>query len=92
LKYVYLEFLVLVPLVEICSFGIFGPGKWEEREYYFLIPLVEICSFGIFGPGKWEEREYYFLEGMTFPAETVIPKNLLLESFWIPKIKCDSRF
>jgi hypothetical protein len=29
---------------------------------------------------------------MTFPAETVIPKNLLLESFWIPKIKCDSRF
>ena len=35
--------------------------------------MVEICSFGIFGPGKWEEREYYFLEGMTFPAETVIP-------------------
>jgi hypothetical protein len=23
-------------MVEICSFGIFGPGKWEEREYYFL--------------------------------------------------------
>ena len=23
-------------MVEIGSFGIFGPGKWEEREYYFL--------------------------------------------------------
>jgi hypothetical protein len=40
--------------------------------------MVEICSFGIFGPGKWEEREYYFLEGMTFPAETVIVGNVEL--------------
>ena len=48
------------------------PGPKIPNEQISTRGMVEICSFGIFGPGKWEEREYYFLEGMTFPAETVI--------------------
>ena len=46
----------------------------KNREQSFEINSFRII-YGTCRPGGDRKREYYFLEGMTFPAETVIYKN-----------------